>query len=472
MPRLKLVNRGGAGLLVKAGAADEAALASKVDIIEVKAGGKNRIAAPLRGLAVDMATLKMDPDNARVHGERNLQAIRDSLNFFGQMTPLVVRKQTMTIAAGNGRYQVAKELGWTRMAASIVPMTDAEFAGYAMVDNRSAELATWNLEVVKRVDQLLLTARLPHIGWSAGELYAMRQAPPKLGRDPDRVPEVPEVVVTQPGDIWQLGDHRLLCGDSGDAACVQRLMATDDHGNISSILCPGSLLVTDPPYGIQFGEANHNPRAKVWARIVGDDRQAGDLRQWFSGLLGLWLPFMRADAAYYVWTAPLQEGHRMYEAIVDAGLHIQGQIVWVKNVFNLGQADYQWKHEPCWYAFRKGAKHRWYGGRDKTTVWEIARLATSAYLHPAQKPVELYEIPMEHHTLPGDLVLEPFAGSGTQFIAATAKQRICYGMEIDPAYCDVTLERWSAYSGQDPVRLSDGRKWSELRPQAEDDIPF
>lgn len=258
----------------------------------------------------------------------------------------------------------------------------------------------------------------------------------------DEVPEPPANPVTQTGDLWVLGEHRLLCGDSTNAEDVRRLM----NGDIAF------LLATDPPYGVDFSGAKYNPRAKGWEGIKNDKRQGDDLRKWLGDCIKIWLPFIRDDAAFYFWTAAMEEGAAAAAAIKDAGLHIQSQIIWVKNCLVLGQADYHWMHENCWYAFKKGKKHRWNGGRSQTTVWEIKKIANSAYVHPMQKPVEIYVRPIENHTVSGDLVADAFAGSGTQIIAAEQLNRRCYGLEISPAYCDVIVERWQNLTGGKATR--------------------
>jgi DNA modification methylase len=211
------------------------------------------------------------------------------------------------------------------------------------------------------------------------------------------------------------------------------------------------LLATDPPYGVDFKGQKYNPTAKAWDAIEGDRVQGQALREWVAKLLGLWLGYVTEDFAAYLWTAAMAEGHRTYDGIIDAGLHVQGQIIWAKNNFAMGQADYQWKHEQAYYCFHKGKKHRWYGDRDKTTVWEIKRVASADYLHPMQKPVDLYKIPMENHTTTGELVAEPFSGSGTQIIAAEEMGRVCFAMELDPVYCDVAVRRWEEFTGRKAV---------------------
>lgn len=416
--------------------------------------GPEKIDPQLLPLVVPIASLVPDPDNARLHGDRNMAAICESLKRFGQKTALVVRKQDRKVAAGNGRLAAAKQLGWTRIAASFSVMTDAEFAAYALADNRTAELAAWDSEVVGRLEALL-AATDPGlvIGWTADELASLRAQGFKPRGDPDRIPEAPVTPASRAGDIWALGDHRLLCGDAADPQVIQKLMGK----------ARGCLMATDPPYGVEFGKANHNPTAKQWGAVTGDDRAGADLRAWLTDVLKKWIPWVLQDSAFYVWSASLGEGHRFYEAMIDAGIHVQSQVVWAKNVFAMGQADYQWKHEPAWYGFFKGKKHRWYGGRAQTTVWEIKRLATGSYLHPMQKPVELYEIPIENHTKAGDVVVDPFVGSGTQFVAAHRLGRVCYGVDLDPKFCDVALQRFLDFTGIDPVRLSDKARFSTAK---------
>lgn len=441
----KLVNRA-AGLYAGSGEVD-------IQKVDPKKIVKNKIDESLSKLIVPIEGLIPDPLNARLHPERNLEAIKLSLNEYGQKKPIVVNERTRIVVAGNGTMEAAKALGWTKIAANVTKMTDVEAAGYGLADNRTAELAKWDFEVVAKIDQLMLAKKKPTVGWTMNELEIMRrqfhpETPPE-----DFVPEIPKTPTSKPGDMWLLGDHRLLCGDSNDKKEVSRLM-----GNKTA-----SLMATDPPYGVSFGEKNYCPTAKDWGRIKGDTLQGQELRSWLAAVLTTWIPFVKDDGAYYIWSASLSEGHRFYEAIIDSGLHVQSQIVWVKNRFTLGQADYQWMHEPAWYAFKKGMKHKWFGGRDKTTVWEVSKVVNSEYLHPTQKPVELFVRPMEHHTSPKSLVVDPFAGSGSQFIAAQKLDRVCYGMELDPIYVDVCLERWAEFTGKDPIRAGDKKRWSELK---------
>ena len=420
----------------------------------------NKIAPSLFGLAVPIDTLVPDPENAREHPEDNLNSIKESLTLYGQVKPVVVRRATNVVIAGNGTMEAAKQLGWTKLAVSYVDMNEVEAAGYGLADNKTSDLAKWNYEVVKRLDSLIQQqapgTAVP--GWSGEELELLRVGRDNGHTDPDLVPEPPKTPVTRLGDIWTMGSHRLMCGDSSNPKHVKALMG----GN------KASLMATDPPYGVDFVGQKYNPRAKDWDGIKGDQTQGDSLRRFMSILVKTWLPYMNLTAAYYFWTASMQEGFASLEGIKDAGLHVQSQIIWAKNVLVLGQSDYQWKHENCWYAFLKGKKHRWYGGRDKTSVWEIKKVSNADYLHPMQKPTELYARSINYHTMPGDIVVEPFAGSGTQFIAAQSLNRRCYGMELDAQYADVCCERFFNFTGQQPILERTGETFTRVKTRRAD----
>lgn len=432
----KLVNRGGAGLLKKMANGEEVlpplpdALYPPDSIF-------------CEGQVVDIDSIHADPDNAKVHTPRNMHGIKGSFLLHGQRRPLVVRYENMRIACGNGSWQAMKDLGWTKCAVDLQPMTDVQFAGFAVDDNRSSENALWNFEMVKRVEALRASTGtgIPMPGWSAAEVMALRKFGQKAHTDPDKIPPTPKEPVTKLGDLWLLGDHRLLCGDSSKKGDVEILM--DGQKAV--------LMVTDPPYGVDFKGQKYNPRAKAWDGIKGDQVQGADLIRWLTNLLEIWLGYCTEDFALYAWTAAMNEGFMALEAIKAAGLHVQAQIIWAKNVLVLGQADYHWKHENAWYSFKKGAKHRWFGGRDKTTLWEVKKVANADYLHPMQKPVDLYKIPMENHTTAGEVCAEPFAGSGTQIIAGEEMGRVVYAMELDATYVDVAVTRWESFTGRKAV---------------------
>ena len=401
--------------------------------------------------SVKIDDISQDPANVRKHSERNLSAIVASLRKFGQQKPIVVNADGI-ILAGNGTYEAAKRLGWDKIDVVWSNLKGSDATGFAIADNRTAELAEWDETALAETLRALQSEDfdVEAAGWQEDEIDGLLE---KLGADlagsdpkeivEDEVPEPPVDPITKPGDLWILGEHRLLCGDSTKAEDVARLM-----GGAKEAM----LMATDPPYGVDFAGAKYNPKAKQWDAIANDELQGADLESFIVKMLNAWIPYVSKQAGFYFWTAAMQEGAAAAAAVRSVGLHIQSQIIWNKNCLVLGQADYHWKHENCWYAFWKGQKHRWFGERDKTTVWEVKKVNNSDYVHPMQKPVELYAIPMRHHTHEGEVVVEPFGGSGSQFIAAEQLGRKCYGMEISPQYCDVIVKRWENLTGMVAVR--------------------
>lgn len=394
------------------------------------------IAEPLRSLAVPLSELTLDPANARKHPEPNLKGIAASLRVYGQRKPIVVNKRNGVIEAGNGTVEAAQTLGWSHVAVVYVDDDPVTAAGFSIADNRTAELAEWDEDALGKLLEELdtgdadLNEMLAEL--AVAERINLGANDPGAGGDEFDCTPQDGPTRCKEGDLWVIGGvHRLLVGDCTVKENVERLMGGEK----------AVLMATDPPYGVDFSGAKYNPRAKEWDGIANDELQGGDLEAFLAGMFAAWLPFMDEQSAFYFWTAAMAEGAAAAAAIRKAGLHIQSQIIWNKNCLVLGQADYHWKHENCWYAFFKGKKHRWFGERDKTTVWDVSKLANASYEHPMQKPTELYSIPMRHHTNDGEIVAEPFAGSGSQYIAAHRLGRRCYGCEISPRYCDVVLNR-------------------------------
>src|SRR5690606_32731058 len=264
----------------------------------------------------------------------------------------------------------------------------------------------------------------------------------------DDVPEPPAEPVTRPGDLWRLGKHRLLCGDATNAADVERLLA----GAVPH------LMGTDPPYGVEYdpswrNEAGVSATART-GRVSNDDR--ADWREAWALFPG--------DVAY-VWHAGVH-ARTVAESLEASGLMIRSQIVWAKPRFVLGRGDYHWQHEPCFYVVRKGANGHWQGARDQSTLWTIgSNDEDAATVHGTQKPVECMRRPIVNNSRRGDLVYEPFAGSGTTIVAAESTGRVCLAMEIDPRYCDVIVERWQAFTGSPAILYGDDRSFADVKDE-------
>jgi DNA modification methylase len=262
----------------------------------------------------------------------------------------------------------------------------------------------------------------------------------------DEVPEPPEKPVTRPGDVWLVGKHRLMCGDSTKAEDVARLLA-----GAKPALC-----VTDPPYGVEYDpEWRQEAAGKGWlayapervGEVTHDDRA-----DWYDA----WA--LTPSDVLYVWHAG-RHASIVQAGIERAGFEIRSQIIWAKPHFPISRGHYHWRHEPCWYAIRKGARACWVGDRKQTTLWEVALDCNVEGGHSTQKPVNLMAPSIRNHE--GD-VHDPFLGSGTTLIAAEELGRVCYGMEIEPRYCDVTLRRWANLTGEAPIRAGDGARFSDL----------
>ena len=405
--------------------------------------------------SVKLARLKPAEWNPRTISDSQFEklcgAMQDDPDFLW-LRPILAMGDG-TIYAGNMRFQAAKHLGWQDVPAIVSDVAVERAKQRGIRDNNG--FGEWQEDGLAELIYEVQAAGLgiDSLGFDNDRLSELLDSIGALGEPPeapdaqmDRAEELRAIWKTERGQLWTLGKHRLLCGDSTVAEDVARVMSGEK----------AILMATDPPYGVDFAGAKYNPRAKEWAGIANDKLQGGDLEAFLALIFAAWLPSMDERAAFYFWTAAMAEGAAAAAAIRKAGLHIQSQIIWNKNCLVLGQADYHWKHENCWYAFWKGKKHRWLGERTKTTVWEVSKVANALYEHPMQKPTALYSIPMDHHTYPGEIVAEPFSGSGSQLIAAEQIDRVCYGIELDPKYVAVALERWSKLTGETPA-VADGR---------------
>lgn len=416
-----------------------------------------RIDPQLLPLVVPIASLVPDPDNARLHGDRNMEAICESLKRFGQKTALVVRRKDRKVAAGNGRLAAAKQLGWSKIAASFSDMTDAEFSAYALADNRTSELAEWNAEVVGRLESLL-AATDPDlvIGWTADEIAALRAKGFKAKTSPDAVPDVPGVPASRPGDLWAAGDHRVTCGDTRDPTVLKRLM----NGK------KAVMVWTDPPYGVDYIGKTKNEL------VIQNDSAAG--------LEELLVAAWKAASACCVPAAPVyctgpsgDRGEVFLRSMRVAGLVFKQYLIWLKNRMIMGRSDYHYKHEPMLYAQTPGPKMgrmvkprlNWYGGDDCTSIFEVDSPPASRD-HPTMKPVQLIQKCMANSSRAGEIVLDLFLGSGSTLVAAHEVGRVCYGVELDLRYCDVVLQRFFDFTGVDPVRLSDKARFSVAKAAA------
>ncbi len=406
-------------------------------------------------------TLNLDAANLRRHGQKNHEATRGSLRKFGQRSPIVVQKQGMVVRAGNDRLAIFREEGWTHIVALVVDENDVEATAYAIADNRSGELAEWDSEALGR--QLDALQRqgidLGDLGFDERDLDALTVDPVlSVGDLDDAGPDAPPVTPTsRTGDLWILGEHRLLCGDATKSEDIARVLAGDK----------ATLLSTDPPYCVNYTGNDRpvhdgKPSGKDWSHVY-REVDIKDLGAFLDGVLNACLPHVADDAALYMWHAHVQQP-TIAATFERHGLLLHQILVWVKPSATFGHSYYRWRHEPCAFGWKKGNKPT-HGFGQMDTVWVVdwegkARVVGNE--HPMQKPLRLFQIPMEQHTAPGAIVLEPFSGSGSQLLAAETLRRRCRALEISPAFVDVAIGRWQKATGKAVVLDGDGRTFAAI----------
>lgn len=375
-----------------------------------------------------------------------------AIREFGFGAPIVARAADRRIIAGHTRWKAATQLGLERVPVRLVDLSERKAALMAAADNRLGELAEWDVPALQQLLSEFDLAEVELAGWSGDDLQAM--ADQLLGaadkeRDvvEDEPPEPPEKPITRLGDVWELGRHRLVCGDATDPAVYDVLLEGAQVG----------LLTTDPPYGVSVTGGTHDPRDPNYRkghdrRTIANDELTGERLEAF--LRRAFTPAaerMVKGAAWYVWYAGTET-----RAFVDAAEVLGGFkhiLVWVKPNFVFGRSDYHYRHEPVLYGWTPGAAHAWLGDRKQDSVFELGRDdAVGELKHPTVKPVKLYSIPIQNHLGADGSVLDNFAGSGPAFSAAEQTGRRCYGIELDPRFCDVIVERWQALTGGKAVR--------------------
>lgn len=424
--------------------------------------------------------LELADYNPRQIGDAELDALRASLTKFGIVQELVVNRgldgKRMRVVGGHQRLRVARELGWRTVPCVFVKLDDNHERALSVALNSTKLQGSFTatlgslLESIQDDDGMFAELRFDELAADVAAAFPAPKA--KWAAEPDDpAPVVTGSPVTKRGDLYILGRHRLLCGDSTEAADVKRLLdRRKPH-----------LLVTDPPYGVEYD-------AK-WRKAVGlnDSPQMGKVQ---NDDRASWTAAFRhfPGTVAYVWHAD-RFASFVERSLVALGFEMRQQIVWVKTRFAISRGNYHWRHEPCWYAVRKGAKADWVGGRKQdtvwadivdlpenqradlfaarideerllafdgamTTVWEIRHDVPAGGGHSTQKPVECMARPMRHHGPADGEVYDPFLGSGTTVIAAEMEGRTCLGMEIDPRYCDAIVARWEAFTGRKARRIA------------------
>jgi len=388
--------------------------------------------------------------NSRDHSDDQIAQLAASIREFGFTNPIIIDEKNNLIA-GHGRLLAARKLKMDRVPAVVVTgFDDRKRRALVIADNKLALNATWNIEALMTEVKDLGEEFGELMGFSEDELIEMLKGEDTEGlTDEDAVPEAPEVPITVEGDVWLLGNHRLMCGSSTESSAVEKLMNGQS---------PNTML-TDPPYGVKY-EADW--RAKAKGRVKTDREENSNLKNddqadWYDAYV------LFGGSVAYVWHASAFTDVVM-DGLRRSGFEIKQQIIWNKNVHALSRSDYHWKHEPCWYAVKPKGDRNWKGGRTQMTIWDVKSIIfeDGKTAHPTQKPVEIYKRPLDFHTNQGEYVYDPFGGSGTLAIACEQTGRRALVMELDPKYCDVIIKRWQEFTGQEATHAESGKTFSQL----------
>lgn len=388
--------------------------------------------------------------NARTHSDEQIERIANSIKEFGWTNPILIDGEN-GIIAGHGRILAARKLGIEKVPTiELSGLTEAQKRAYIIADNRLALDAGWDEDILKLEFAELEKEgfELSKTGFSDEEIREMMA---DLDREVDGVedvetPEPPKNPKTKRGEIWILGTHRLMCGDSTSVEDVREVMG----GGIAD------LWLTDPPYNVAY-----QGKTKDALTIQNDEMDDESFRRFLVSAYSAADSVLKEGAAFYIWHAD-SEGFNFRGACRDVGWKVRECLIWSKNTFVLGRQDYQWQHEPCLYGWKEGAAHNWYSDRSQTTILEFDRPNRNAE-HPTMKPVGLFQYLIGNSTKPGDIVLDSFGGSGTTLIACEQTGRSARIIELDPCYCDVIIERWQNLTGQRAVRESDKVAYNDLK---------
>lgn len=397
--------------------------------------------------------------NSRTHSDTQVAKIAASIREFGFLNPIITDGAD-GIVAGHGRVLAAQKLGLQELPViEAAHLTEAQKRAYVIADNRLALDAGWDNEMLK-VELSDLQGEgfnLELTGFNLDEIAAFLADPTEGLTDEDAVPDVPAVPVTVEGDVWILGRHRLMCGDSTSQSSFDRLMSG----------ARSDLIFTDPPYGMSYGggraRGEHSldkktggVKVKAHGMILNDDLQGDDLIGLVRDALATSIAVSKQGAPLYAcftWRT-----YAEFEAALESlGKEVKACIVWDKKSIGLGNSHYRPQHEFIFYC-----GGQWHGDKSQSDVWNMSRGSTGAYVHPTQKPVELIERALENSSKAGDVVVDCFGGSGSTLIACEKTARDCRMMELDPKYCDVIINRWQDFTGQQATIEGDGRTFAEL----------
>lgn len=371
--------------------------------------------------------------------------IKRSIETFGYVDPIIVNERTGVIVGGHQRLKVLKDLGYEEIEVSVVNLDEKQEKALNVALNKIS--GEWDFELLKDLLEELDDGSfdLELTGFDMDEIEDLMtqyfdedDTDVEVTEDDFDLDEsMPEEPITKLGDVWKLGSHRLMCGDSTDIEHMKRLMGNEK----------ADMLLTDPPYNVDYVG-----KTAEALKIENDSMEDVEFRTFLKDAFSVADDVMREGAVFYIWHADL-EGYNFRGACKDVGWRVRQCLIWNKNSMVMGRQDYHWKHEPCLYGWKDGAAHLWCNDRKQTTVLDFDR-PTKNIEHPTMKPVKLFDYQIRNNTKPNDIVLDPFAGSGTTLIACEQNGRVARLMELDPKYCDVIIKRWEEFTGKQAVKIT------------------
>lgn len=382
--------------------------------------------------------------NARTHSESQIAQIAASIKEFGFLSPILIAEDN-TILAGHGRLAAARKLGLTKVpCVKESHLTETQRRAYIIADNKLSLNAGWDEDILAIELSELQGADfdLDLLGFDESELASIFEDDKEVEDDDfDVEEELNKPCFSKAGDIWTLGRHRLICGDSTKEETYRILMEGKK----------ANLVVTDPPYNVNY----EGSAGKIKNDNMNTDKFYNFLLDAFSNMEKV----MADDASIYVFHADT-EGLNFRKAFNDAGFYLSGCCIWKKPSLVLGRSPYQWQHEPCLYGWKKKGKHQWYSGRRETTIWEFEKPKKNAE-HPTMKPIALLAYPITNSSMSNTIILDPFGGSGSTLIACEQTDRSCYTIELDEKFCDVIVKRYIEQVGtdKDVSVLRDGKEY-------------
>ena len=408
----------------------------------------NSISPPIK--KINTSDLIPYVNNSRIHSEEQVLQIAASIKEFGFLNPIIIDGHN-GIIAGHGRVMAAKKLKIKELPCiDASHLSEAQKKAYVIADNKIALNSEWDEGLLRielnALDDLGFDLTLT--GFSLDELadFKVEELAPEYDEDADcDITEPPIEPKTKPGDIWILGQHRLMCGDSTSIDDLEKLM----NGELAD------LWLTDPPYNVAY-----QGKTEDALTIQNDSMSNEDFRQFLTDCYSAADAVMKPGASFYIWHAD-SEGYNFRGAAIDVGWQVRQCLVWNKNGIVLGRQDYHWKHEPCLYGWKSGASHHWYSDRKQSTVLEFNKPLRNGE-HPTMKPVDLFKYQIQNSSAPNDIVLDSFGGSGTTMIACEHNNRKARLMELDPKYCDVIINRWQTLTAKDAVLESTKETFNSL----------